>query len=75
MIVDLPKVPQLTVATEGYEANVADTARRLHRCGARLIWTQDVRGHENVPTYGQLRSPLVATRSPRSWPAEVPTPR
>jgi len=32
-----------------------------------------VRGHEKVPAGGQLRSPLVATRSPRWWPAEVPT--
>ena len=33
-----------------------------------------VRGHEEVPGYGQLMSPLVATRSPRFWPREVPTP-
>jgi IS30 family transposase len=34
-----------------------------------------VRGHEKVPAGGQMRSPLVATESPRWWPAEVPTPR
>jgi hypothetical protein len=33
-----------------------------------------VRGHEKVPVFGQLMSPLVATRSPRFWPREVPTP-
>ncbi len=33
-----------------------------------------VRGHEKVPAGGQLRSPLVATRSPRWWPAEVSAP-
>ena len=33
-----------------------------------------VRGHEEVPGYGQLRSPLVATRSARFWSREVPTP-
>jgi hypothetical protein len=34
-----------------------------------------VRGHEKVPAGGQMRSPLVATKSPHWWPAEVPTPR
>jgi len=34
-----------------------------------------VHGHEKVPAGGQMRSPFVATRSPRWWPAEVPTPR
>ena len=34
----------------------------------------NVRGHDKVPAGGQLRSPLVATKSPRWWPAEVPTP-
>ncbi len=33
-----------------------------------------VRGHEKVPDYGQLRSPLVAMKSPHFWPREVPTP-
>jgi hypothetical protein len=33
-----------------------------------------VRGHEKVPGYGQLMSPLVAMKSPRWWPPEVPTP-
>jgi len=33
-----------------------------------------VHGHEKVPAGGRLRSSLVATRSPRWWPAEVPTP-
>ena len=36
---------------------------------------RSVRGHEKVPAGGQLRSPLVATRSPRWWPGEVPAPR
>ena len=31
-----------------------------------------VRGHEKVSTGGQLRSPLVATKSPHWWPGEVP---
>jgi len=31
-----------------------------------------VRGHEKVSTGGQLRSPLVATKSPHWWPREVP---
>ena len=35
--------------------------------------TRPVHGHEKVPAGGQLRSPLVATKSPRWWPAEVPT--
>ena len=43
MIVDFPKLPELTVATEGYEANVALAARRLRRCGAHLIRTQEDR--------------------------------
>ncbi len=33
-----------------------------------------VRGHEKVSTGGQLRSPLVAMKSPRWWPREVLTP-
>lgn len=42
----------------------------------RLVYygLRDVRGHEKVPAGGQMRSPLVATKSPRWWPAEVPTP-
>ena len=39
---------------------------------AFLAWP--VRGHEKVLADGQMRSPLVATRSPRWWPADVPTP-
>ena len=31
-----------------------------------------VRGHEKVSTGGQLRSPLVATKSPHWWPGKVP---
>ena len=34
----------------------------------------DVRGHEKVSAGGQLRSPLVAMKSPRWWPREVLTP-
>ena len=33
-----------------------------------------VRGHEKVPTSGQLKGPLVATKSTHWWPGEVPTP-
>jgi len=33
---------------------------------------ENVRGHEKVSTGGQLRSPLVATKSPHWWPGEVP---
>ena len=33
-----------------------------------------VRGHEKVSAGGQLRSPLVAMKSPRWWPREVLTP-
>jgi len=29
-----------------------------------LNWPPCVRGHEEVPGYGQLRSPLVATKVP-----------
>src|ERR1700683_4869634 len=52
--------------------------RRLRIRAAEHILTRrhgfDVRGHEKVPGYGQLKSPLVATKSPRFWPREVPTP-
>ncbi len=33
-----------------------------------------VRGHEKVLAGGHVRSPLVASKSPRWWPREVPTP-
>jgi hypothetical protein len=33
-----------------------------------------VRGHEKVPGFGHEKSPLMATKSPRFWPREVPTP-
>lgn len=33
-----------------------------------------VRGREKVPTSGQMKGPLVASRSTRWWPREVPTP-
>ena len=52
-----------------------------YRAAAELCGTTDktvrrgvVRGHEKVPGYGHEKSPLVATGSPRWWPAEVPTP-
>ena len=32
------------------------------------------RGHEKVPAGGQVRSPLVANKSPRAWPRKVPAP-
>ena len=41
---------------------------------AQLLVTAGVRGHEKVSTGGQLRSPLVAMKSPRWWPREVLTP-
>ena len=40
----------------------------------RAAETKLVRGHEKVSTGGQLRSPLVAMKSPRWWPREVLTP-
>ncbi len=43
MIADLPKVPRLTVATEGHEPNLAMAARRLRRRGAWLVRTQQDR--------------------------------
>ena len=33
-----------------------------------------VHGHEKVSAGGQLRSPLVATKSPHWWPRKVPAP-
>jgi hypothetical protein len=36
--------------------------------------TQAARGHEKVPAGGQVRSPLVANKSPRAWPRKVPAP-
>ncbi len=43
MIVDLPTLPKLTVATEGYPPNVEVAASRLRTRGAHLIWTQEDR--------------------------------
>ena len=40
-----------------------------------IVYVAFVHGHEKVLAGGQVRSPLVATRSPRWWPAEVPAPR
>jgi hypothetical protein len=43
-----------------------------NRTGCALGHPELVRGHEKVSTGGQLRSPLVATKSPHWWPGEVP---
>ena len=43
MIADLPKLPELTVATEGYAPNVAVASPWLNRRGAHLLWTQEDR--------------------------------
>jgi SAM-dependent methyltransferase len=43
MIAALPTVPPLTVGTEGYAPNVPHAARRLHRRGAQVLWTEDDR--------------------------------
>ena len=53
----------------GYLAGT--TVREL---GEKFEVHRTVRGHEKAPGYGQLMSPLVATKSPRFWPREVPTP-
>jgi len=44
------------------------------RVGANIFESleETVRGHEKVSTGGQLRSPLVATKSPHWWPGKVP---
>jgi len=54
-----------------FGAGTGWTSRYLSQLDCSVI----VRGHEKVLAGGQLRSPLVATRSPRWWPAEVPAPR
>jgi Methyltransferase domain len=41
MIANLPKLPELMVATESYEPNIAAAARRLRKRGAHLIRTQE----------------------------------
>lgn len=41
----------------------------------RTIWYATVKGHEILPTGGQQTCPLMARRSARWWPGEVPTKR
>lgn len=43
MIADLPKLPRLTVATEGHNPNLTLASRRLRRRGAWLVRTQEDR--------------------------------
>lgn len=43
MIADLPELPPVTVATEGYGPSVAAAAPRLRERGAHLVWTQEDR--------------------------------
>jgi hypothetical protein len=53
------------------------TGMQVYFCDPSSSWqrdSNDVRGHDKVPGYGQLMSLLVATKSPRFWPPEVPTP-
>ena len=47
---------------------------RLDRLARDLLLQETVRGHEKVPTSGQLMGPPVATKSPHWWPGEVPAP-
>jgi len=51
-----------------------DTSTTIRLLGAKrsLLPVSLVRGHEKVSTGGQLRSPLVATKSPHWWPGKVP---
>jgi hypothetical protein len=75
------RVDQWTVRRIGIEAHAAEYrgARTVSVLGALGLPHRSVRltvrGHEKVPADGQLRSPLVATRGPRWWRAEVSTPR
>ena len=63
---DLPRHPSRTHPPPRRVATVE---------GNSAVLLPSVRGHEKVLAGGQLRSPLVAMRSPRWWPAEVPTSR
>jgi len=65
------------MATSGMMIGNILTCPVLVSSGDREIEFQihdNVRGHEKVPTGGQLRSPLVATKSIHWWPWEVPAP-
>jgi len=55
----LPKLPPLTVATEGWELNVHRAARRLQQRGAWLVVAQDSGG--DLP-FGSETFDLVASR-------------
>lgn len=43
MLGDLPALPALAVATEGYPPNVLEAARRLARRPAHVVWSQEDR--------------------------------
>jgi SAM-dependent methyltransferase len=61
LLSQLPQLPPLTVATEGWEPNVGQAARRLHQRGAWVVVTNDDR--DELPfrsaTFG-----LIASRHP-----------
>ena len=72
---DWPVNPGRTPGSRASTAGCATSTSTASSSTASSKPRSSVRGHEKVPGYGHEKSPVVATGSPRWWPAEVPTPR
>ncbi|MGA2521097.1 MAG: class I SAM-dependent methyltransferase, partial [Acidimicrobiales bacterium] len=69
LLSELPRLPPLTVATEGWEPNVRRAAQRLHPLGASVVFA-----HEDQPAlpFGSGTFDLVVSRHPvTTWWDEV----
>ena len=69
MLADLPAVPPLAVATEGYRPNIVIAGDRLRRSGIHVIGAADDR--PGLP-FADAASELVTSRHPvRVWWSEI----
>ncbi len=69
MIADLPVLPALTAATEGYGPNVPVAAGRLRARGAHLLWTDESR--PALPLTGETFELVVSRHPVDTWWDEI----
>jgi SAM-dependent methyltransferase len=69
MLVDLPRLPPLTVATDAYEPSIEAAAQRLRSRGAQLVRTQ---GDRQALPFADATFDLIISRHPiESWWPEI----
>lgn len=69
LIADLPRLPPLTVATEGFEPNVGIAGRRVRTRGAHLVRTDEAR--PALPFAGEAFDLVVSRHPVDTWWDEI----